>query len=230
MPLEDTKPSNMLRLLFIAIISVLFQCPSHAGDKISDSLNGINKNYGRLSGFSLIYSREVITRTMTMLGNQVKGDPATGRIHFKSPHFLRLDQETPGPETIIANRDTLWWYIPQKKCVHKYPSKKFGRELELLGEIFRGINRIRDRFQVTLANGQKQGEYQLELKPDPPWEEIDRVTLILTPNHYIRVMDIHNQLGSITRFKLEGLKEKKFNEDFFQFIVPDGVRLIEEGE
>ncbi len=196
---------------------------------MSDSLNGINKNYGRFIGFSLIYSREVITRTMAMLGNQVKGDLATGRIYFKSPHFLRLDQETPEPETIIADSDTLWWYIPQKKCAYKYPSKKFGKELDLLGEIFRGINRIRDRFQVTLSGDQKQGEYQLELKPDPPWEEISRVTLTLTPRHYIRVMDIHNQLGSITRFKLEGLKEEKFNKDFFRFIVPDGVRLIEEG-
>jgi len=221
----------MLRA-FITVFAIVFLSggsPALCDDDLSNILEGIRNKYSPLPGLSISYTREVITGTMSMLGNQVSGDMAEGRIYFKPPHFLRLEQETPKPETIIANGDTLWWYIPEKKHAYQYGSKGFGKELRLLTDIFRGLTQIDERFKVALVGRNERGEYQIELRPDPPWEQIDSVVITVTKGSQIRVVNSRNLLGSITRFTLEVLKsEEGFEKNFFQFIVPPGVRLVHE--
>ena len=224
----------MLRA-FITVFAIVFLSggsPALCNDDLSNILQGIRNRYSPLPGLSISYTREVITGTMSMLGDQVRGDMAKGRIYFKPPHFLRLEQETPKPETIISNGDTLWWYIPEKKQAYQYGSKGFGKELRLLTDIFRGLLQIDERFKVALVGRNEQGEYQIELRPDPPWEQIDSVVITVTNGSEIRVVNSRNLLGSITKFTLEGLKRKEgFEKNFFQFIVPPGVRLVhEEGQ
>ena len=200
-----------------------------ADESLVNILEGIQKNYGSLSGLSVPYSREVITRSMSMLGEQARGDMASGIIYFKHPYLLRLEQEKPKAETIISNNDTLWWYIPDKKCVYRYPAKNFGKELQLLSNIFRGLSQVENSFQVLLKDQSKSGKYKIELIPDPPWQEISKINLTVTEKYEIQTVRIHNLLGSITVFKLGDFTEKEgFEKGFFQFIVPEGVRLIVE--
>lgn len=217
------------RLIILPILIFLFHGLAIADESLVNILDGIQKNYGHLSGLSVPYSREVITRSMSMLGEQVGGDKASGTIYFKHPYLLRLEQKKPKAETIIANNDILWWYIPDKKCVYRYPAKDFGKELRLLSDIFRGLSQVENSFQVLLQGRNKSGEYEIELIPDPPWQEINKINLTVTKKYEIRTVRIHNQLGSITVFKLGGFTEKEgFEKGFFQFIAPEGVRLIVE--
>jgi outer membrane lipoprotein carrier protein len=222
--------TNMMkRLIILPILIFAFNGLAMADESLVNILEGIQKNYGRLSGLSVPYSREVITRSMSMLGEQARGDMASGTIYFKHPYLLRLEQEKPKAETIIANNDTLWWYIPDKKCAYRYPAKNFGKELQLLSDIFRGLSQVENSFQVLLQDRNKSGKYKLELIPDPPWQEINKINLTVTKKYEIQTVRIHNQLGSITVFKLGDLTEKEgFEKGFFQFIVPEGVRLIVE--
>ena len=194
----------MLRYIIILhLVLSLFVSPAFASNDLSDILDGIQKKYGHLPGLSVTYTREVITRSMSTLGSQVKGDLATGRIYFKPSHYMRLEQETPRSETIIYNGDILWWYIPGKKCVYK----------------------------VSIIDQKDTGEFLVKLRPDPSWENIDYMVLTLTSSNDIQGVDIHNQLGSITRFRLEKLTPKeKFEKGFFQFVVPKDVQLVEQGE
>jgi len=201
-----------------------------ADESLISILERIQKNYAHLSGLSVPYSREVITRSMSMLGDQVRGDMASGIIYFKHPYSLRLEQKEPKAETIIANNNTLWWYIPDMKCAYRYPAKEFGKELRLLSDIFRGLSQVENSFQVLLQDRNKSGEYEIELIPDPPWQEINKINLTVTKEYEIQAVRIHNQLGSITVFKLGDLTEKAgFEKGFFHFVVPEGVRLIVEG-
>ncbi|MBW1705304.1 MAG: outer membrane lipoprotein carrier protein LolA [Deltaproteobacteria bacterium] len=222
----------MIRAFVLSSLMLSLFCvsPVLGSDNLSGILEGIRNKHNHLPGLTVNYTREVITRSMSMLGNQVKGDIATGRIYFRPPYFLRLEQETPQAETIIANGETLWWYIPEKKRAHQYPFLEFGKELKLLSDIFRGLVRVEENFQIAMLMQEEQGAYGIELRPDPPWQEIDRIILTVTVGYDIRQVDIHNQLGSITRFKLEGLTAKeKFDENFFHFTFPEGVKLVKEG-
>lgn len=218
------------RLIIFLVMTWLFQGVSIADESLTTVLERIRKTYGPLPGLSVPYTREVITRSMSMLGGQAGGDTASGTIYFKHPHFLRLEQERPKPETIIANKDTLWWYIPEKKSAHRYPANDFGKELRLLSDIFRGLAHVEDSFQVVL-HGQSPSEgYEIELIPDPPWQEIDRIAVTATRQYEIRSIKIHNTLGTTTRFTLSALSEKTdFEEGFFQFVAPEGVKVIVEG-
>ena len=221
----------MLRglLVFHLLVLLLHGSLAFGNDELADILEGIQKKYGNLPGLTVNYTREVITRSMSMLGNQAKGDLAEGRIFFAPPYSLRLEQKTPNAETLITDGDTLWWYIPDKKTVHKYPFQEFGKELKLLSDIFRGLSEMEKSFQVTMHDPKGQEEYQIELRPDPPWQEIDRIILSVTRDFHIRVVNIHNQLGSITRFTLQGLASREqFPKGFFSFVLPRGVKLVEE--
>ena len=217
-------------VVFIFLITLFLANPAFGSDKLSGIIEGINDKYHDLPGLSVSYTREVLTRSMSMLGTRAKGDLATGKIYFRPPHCLRLEQEKPQAETIIANAENLWWYVPGKKRVHKYSSREFGKELELLSDIFRGLKQVEKRFRVTIVDQNDQGEYLVLLRPDPPWQDIERIRITVTPSFDIRVLEIFNQLGSITRFTLKDLAAKgDFKKDFFDFRVPDGVKLIEGG-
>jgi len=218
------------RLIFLLALTTLSEGICVADESLVTILEGIRKTYGPLPGLSVPYSREVITRSMSMLGEQARGDVASGRIYFKHPHFLRLEQVEPRPETLIANHDTLWWYVPDRKSVYRYPASDFGKELRLLSDIFRGLAHVENTFQVILHGRTPSGEYEIELIPDPPWQEIERIVITATQKHEIRTMSIHNTLGTVTRFTLGPLMEQRdFEEGFFQFEAPEGVRMIVEG-
>jgi outer membrane lipoprotein-sorting protein len=223
------KGVEMRKIILIIGLLTVLHSPVLAEDTLSTILRGIKNHYGMTSGLSVPYTREVITRSMGMLGAQAQGDLASGIIYFKSPHFLRLDQKKPGMETIIANNHILWWYIPQKKEAHRYKAKDFGKELRLLSNIFRGLAEVGDSFQTQLLKKDENGDHTIELVPDPPWQEINRIILTVSPAHEIRSVRIFNALGSVTQFNLGDFAlGQTFEKGFFEFVAPPGVKVISE--
>jgi outer membrane lipoprotein-sorting protein len=163
-----------------------------------------------------------------MLGETSKGDMAKGTIYFRPPSYLKLMQETPEAETVLVNEDTIWWYVPKKKIVYRYPSDEFGKELKLLSDIFSGLLKVEEKFRLVKLPDNKSGEHLISLYPDPPWQEVDHVVLTVTSGHEIVGVDIYNLLGGITRFRLlETMKKDLFEEGFFDFQVPEGVQVKE---
>jgi outer membrane lipoprotein-sorting protein len=207
----------------------MIQGTALAGDDLPQVLDGLKKTYGHLDAISIPYTREVITRSMSMLGSQAKGDLATGTIYFRPPDLLRLEQEKPKVETIIANSTTMWWYIPDKKTAYEYKTGQFGKELSLMTNIFRGLVEVEDNFQVTLHGKNSLDEYEMELIPTPPWQEIQKIEVMATNDYRIRTAKIHNLLGSITIFMLGEFTEiHTLDERFFTFTAPKGVKVISE--
>lgn len=212
----------------ISLVAVVMAgSPVGVAEELTDILGSIRQNYGSLPGLAVPYSREVITRTMAMMGSQVKGDLATGWIYFKPPHFLRLEQERPTREFLITDGTTLWWFLPDQKQAYRYDQESFGKELKLLSDLFGGLEDAEGRFQLALTSA-GEAETKLELRPDPPWEQVDHIVVTLDKGYAIRGVDIHNSLGGITRFHLEPMTERAIFEDgFFRFTAPEGVEVLE---
>ncbi len=222
----------MLRFAFTFLL-LLFLWPASlatADMQLSEILKGIQKRYGDLPGLSIPYKREIITRSMALLGGSMDADMASGQIHFRSPKFLRVQQDTPKPETIISDGNTLWWYVPHKNQVYQYPSHQLGKEIQLLNDIFQGLRGVEESFDVMLMETDEKGGYQIKLIPNPPWTEIQHIMLAISQEDYtIRKVETHNQIGGITRFILGDLSVKeKFPEDFFRFVAPEGVKVIQQ--
>ena len=212
------------------VLAFLIAVHGHAQDQLTKILDGIKKNYGTLSGLSLSYEREIITKSMAMLGDAVKSDAAGGQIYFMPPYFLKVQQETPTQEILTTDGKTLWWYIPAKNQVHRYPTDRLGPELRLLSDVFRGLKGVEEGFVVSLKEEAAAEPLKLELIPNPPWPDITHIDLYVTPAEYrIERLEIYNILGGLTRFRLgDKIKAESFKEDFFRFKIPDGAKVIEE--
>ena len=204
--------------------------PILADDQLSGILDGVLERYSNLPGLEVRYKREIITKSMALLGDQMGTDLAYGRIYFKPTNFLKVEQDTPRPETVTTDGDTLWWYIPQENLVYQYPSQKLGKELMLLNDIFHGLKDVGESFNVVQSDIDDEQEYNLQLIPNPPWQEIEHIKLsVARDNFNIRMVEIHNYFGSITRFILEDFSIKENLEElFFRFVAPEGVRVVKE--
>jgi len=220
------------KTIILLILFLLQGSLAVAEDQLPGILQGIRARYGPLPGLAVSYEREVITRSMAMLGIQTKKDLASGKIYFKPPHFLRVQQKTPKPEVVIITSETLWWYIPQKKQVYRYPSRKLGQEMQLLSDIFQGLREVESRFKVNLIAYSTAKGHEIQLNPNPPWEQIDRIKLWVDPvNYHIRIFETYNYLGGLTRFTLEEpTSQGVFEKNFFDFLVPKDVTVIEEDQ
>jgi len=225
------KENNRVKYVCIVLLLVFSFQPLRAGaeDQVSSIIRGIRKTYAGLPGLEVPYQRVILTKSMVMLGGQVNSDLATGKIYFMPPCFLKVEQRTPGEEFVITDGTTLWWYIPNKKQVYKYPSEKLGKGLKVLGEIFQGLKAVEESFGVTFEGQNSQGNFLLQLKPQPPWPDIDHIALSVNPQDYtICTVGIYDPVGGLTKFTLGKLREKTLDKDFFRFTVPNGVKVIEE--
>lgn len=201
-----------------------------ANEQLTDVLDGVIRMYGDLPGFTVNYQREIITKSMAMLGDDMRSDIATGSFMFKPPDYLKVLQDSPSQEIITTDGQTIWWYLPGEKLVYHYTTEKLGKELRLLSNIFRGLSDVGDNFEASLTEAGNDEEYHLVLVPKEPWEEIDHITLsVCRDDFHILVVEIHNFLGSITRFKLGDISvQESLEKDFFNFVPPAGVEVVEE--
>jgi outer membrane lipoprotein carrier protein len=220
----------LLRLVAAMLFALSFVQQALCADDIAAVLDGLKKRYGGASALTLPYSRETITRTMTMLPGKVRGDLASGILYFRPPYYMRMEQEKPEPETLLSDGERIWWHVPAKNLVQVYPFQRSGKEFLLLSDVLRGLSDVGERFTTSLLPSQgNNGNLLLELKPEPPWEEIERIVLEVTKDNRIAVVLIHNRLGGITRFELgEAHSTKDLPQSLFQFTPPPGCKVVEE--
>jgi outer membrane lipoprotein-sorting protein len=219
----------MLRSACALLLLIIVSLPNlvMADQQLSQILDGLQKTYSQLPGLSLPYEREVITRSMAMLGGGTNKDLATGQLYFQPPSSVKIQQETPKPETMYTEGTVLWYYVPHKNQAYRYPSPEF---VQLLGDIFRGLRDAEERFDIVLSSVSEDGRCELNLTPNPPWSGIQHLELtVLQMDYTIKKVEIYDSAGGITRFILGDLHvENSFPEDFFRFHVPEGVEVIEE--
>jgi len=216
-------------LLYIAW-SLSHAIVARADDQLSVVLDGILKRYGEIKGMSVPYKRVIITKSMAMLGNEVKSDNAAGTILFMPPHYLAIRQTTPGKETVTTNGQTVWYYIESKKIAYEYQAEALDKVIKPLIEIFSGLSKVEENFDVTQSDLADKKDFHLKLVPNPASAEVDYIDLIVERNGFdIRVIEIHNLLGGITRFTLDDLSIRKdLQQKDFIFKAPAGVAIKKE--
>ena len=219
----------MLKAAFALMLFIIVYLPNVvlADQQLQQILDGVQKTYSQLPGLSLPYERESITRSMALLGGGTNKDLARGQLYFKPPSFVKIQQETPKPETMYTEGPVLWYYAPHKNEAYRYPSPDF---VQLLSDVFQGLRDVEERFDVVLSRISEDGMCELKLSPNPPWPSIQHLALTVSQMAYtIQKVEIYNSAGGITRFTLGDLHvENSFPEDFFRFNVPEGVDVIEE--
>ncbi len=228
----EKKKFRFFLMIFCGLAGLFFfPFDGYGENDLFSVLEGVKTKYNCVHGLKISYRREVITKTMAMLGTQAGGDLASGKIFFKPPNLVRLEQSSPRIETLVTNGKSLWWYIPEEKKVYVYSSEQFGNELKALNTIWTGFTDKAKSFKITLLGKDQKGNYLLELVPDPPWEQVDRIKVKVSETFEIQSIDIINTLGTTTRFYFDKIISTGDLEDhFFEFTVPEGVKVIHEME
>ncbi len=224
--------SNIKLKFFISLIfCFILICPVvHADTKVSDVLEKVVEKYKPFStGMSVPYEREILTKSMAMLDG-VGLDKASGTFFFRGPDLLKIQQEKPDVEDVISNGKTVWWYVPEKKTAYSF--NDIGKELTVLSTIFMGIKNPEDTFTITMAGSKSKDEYLLTLTPNEAWEDIDDIKVHVSAADYsITRIEIIDMVGNLTRFRLGKFEKKNdLNDSFFDFKVPEGVKVIEEDQ
>jgi outer membrane lipoprotein-sorting protein len=216
-------------ILFYILLFV-YMLPGNAYPDVESSkiISGLRAKYGNATGWNAKYAREAISKTMAMLGEADRHDVARGNLYFEPPHFLRLEQDSPQKELLITNGQIVWWYLPIKKEVYKYPAAKFGQELSLLSDVLKGIEYSENEFQIAIKETPETGSHHIILKRDPPWQDIDHLEMMLSKEDFaIKQLDIYNSIGGLTSFFLSDWKEVQPKPESFTFSPPPGVKVID---
>jgi outer membrane lipoprotein-sorting protein len=226
--MANIKYTKLITVISLILFTALIFPVTGAETKGSQVLNKILETHRPYSaGMSVPYQREILTRSMSML-DDVGSDIASGAFFFREPDMLKVEQKEPVIEYVISNGKNIWFYEPEKKSASRMDS--IGRSLSIISMIFTGLKNPEETFNISLLEPDGEDYYELTLIPNETWEEIDNIRIIVTKKEYrINRIDIIDITGNLTRFKLGAFEQKKGLETgFFDFTVPDGVRVIEE--
>jgi outer membrane lipoprotein carrier protein len=153
-----------------------------------------------------------------------------GEVWIRKPGMMRWDYTKPEPQTIIANGDTLWIYLPrERQVIRDQVNHSMGTRTPAL--FLAGQARLTELFNITGAPAQDPSEaglLSLELTPKAGGSPHTHVQLGIDSTSYlVRRVRLTDALGNITTMWFSNIDtEGRVEPSMFQFQVPPGVEVI----
>jgi outer membrane lipoprotein carrier protein len=153
-----------------------------------------------------------------------------GQVWILKPGMMRWDYTIPERQTIIANGDTLWIYLPEdRQVIRDHINHSLGTRTPAL--FLAGQARLTDLFIVAGGSTQRPGEgglLQLELTPKGETLLYTQVDLGIDPSSYlVKLVRVVDALGNMTAMWFSDIDtEAAVAPSLFQFHVPPGVEVM----
>ena len=153
-----------------------------------------------------------------------------GEVWILKPGMMRWDYTKPEPQTIIANGDSLWIYLPRdRQVIRDQVNHSVGTRTPAL--FLAGQARLTELFTITGAPAQDSSEaglLPLELTPKAGALPHTHVQLGIDATSYlVRRVRLTDALGNITTMWFSHIDtEGRVEPSMFQFQVPPGVEVI----
>lgn len=153
-----------------------------------------------------------------------------GQVWILKPGMMRWDYAKPERQTIIANGDTLWIYLPQdRQVIRDQVNHSMGTRTPAL--FLAGQAQLTELFSITGAPAQDSSEaglLPLELTPKAGALPHTHVQLGIDASSYlVRRVRLTDPLGNSTTMWFSNIDtEGKVDPSMFQFQVPPGVDVI----
>ena len=153
-----------------------------------------------------------------------------GQVWILKPGMMRWDYTTPERQTIIANGDTLWIYLPEdRQVIRDHINHSLGTRTPAL--FLAGQARLTDLFTVQGTSIQGPGEgglLQLELTPKGATLPYTQVSLGIDPSSYlVKLVRVIDAVGNMTAMWFSDIDtEAAVTPSLFQFQVPPGVEVM----
>jgi outer membrane lipoprotein carrier protein len=143
---------------------------------------------------------------------------------------MRWDYTKPERQTIIADGDTLWIYIPaDRQVIRERVQETLGSRTPAL--FLAGEGRLTELFTVVGPPSQVPGEdglLQLELRPKEGLSQYAGVQLGIDPTSFLVVrVTLRDMLGNLTTMRFSEIDTRSaIDPALFQFQVPPGVEVV----
>ncbi len=230
-----TSRKNLQRFLAaaagLAFIFTLLIPAAWAEITKTDVLSGLKDRYAHMTGMAADYIRVTTSPSMEKIYKASSSQTASGRLFYKKPNKLRLNQTAPDPELLITDGTTVWWYIPEENVVQKYSGQALMTQLEPLLDFLNGLGDLEKSFSVSLFPIIVKGESRFELTLEPKTKGTNLQELIVWLNaddYTLTGFRFTSTLREVTEFELSAvIFNPGINDDTFQFQVPDEAEVIE---
>jgi outer membrane lipoprotein carrier protein len=153
-----------------------------------------------------------------------------GQVWILKPGMMRWDYTKPERQTIIANGDTLWIYLPEdRQVIRDHINHSLGTRTPAL--FLAGQARLTDLFMVAGMLPQGPGEaglLQLELTPKGEALPYTQVYLGIDPSSYlVKLVRVIDGVGNTTAMWFSNIDtEAPVAPSLFQFQVPPGIEVM----
>jgi outer membrane lipoprotein carrier protein len=153
-----------------------------------------------------------------------------GEVWILKPGMMRWDYSKPERQTIIANGETLWIYLPEERqVIRDQVQTSMGTRTPAL--FLAGQARLAELFSVASSASQVPGEeglLRLELTPKEGTLPYSHVELGIHPtSYYVARVKLVDPLGSVTTMWFSDIDtQAAVHPSLFQFQVPSGVEVI----
>ncbi|MDR0355434.1 MAG: outer-membrane lipoprotein carrier protein LolA [Deltaproteobacteria bacterium] len=200
---------------------------------LDGALAGLAERYKDLNSFSAQYVRTTVTPAMDSVFKSSAAQTAEGLLQWEKVSKLRLDQKKPASEAMMTDGQIVWWHIPSEKLVYIYRDVDLAGELAPLLSFMSGLDDLREKFFIRLADGEdlRPGQTGLELAAKDGSEERGQIIIYCDEDYVLTGFRLSSLTGEKTDFFLSRPKmNPRFSKGHFVFEVPRGTTVIEEEE
>ena len=155
----------------------------------------------------------------------------SGTLWLKKPGKMRWEYRSPRGKLFLSDGKDAWFYVPGECQVRRTAVKKLDDLRSPLAFLL-GKTKLEKELQgLGLAPDVAPlvpGNVVLRGVPKSLADRVSQVLLEITPEHWIGRILIEEVDGSITEYRFTSYRENVDVPDHrFQFVVPDGVEVID---
>jgi outer membrane lipoprotein carrier protein len=170
--------------------------------------------------FTEIYQGEGMSRT------------ESGTLWLKKPGKMRWEYRSPRAKLFVSDGKEAWFYVPGERQVQRTAVKKLDDLRSPLAFLLGKTKLEKELTGLSLAPDVTPliaGDTVLRGVPKAMADRVSQVLLEITPGNQISRIVLEEGSGSTTEYRITDQKEDvKVSDQRFEFVVPDGVEVIEQ--
>jgi outer membrane lipoprotein carrier protein len=225
-----TRSKAFSRFLIMLFGAGLLLCsPAWAAQPEAAALAAkVQKRYQAVQSLSAYYTRA--SRFVAGGGQSARQVKAQGRLFWRRPVSLRMDQAEPNAEKVVTTSQGVWWARPERKRADLYPLEQFTTGLQSLLDVLGGLAKVDQAFNLETP---KPEETALADGPvlvlSPKVKRIDLKRLVVWfdgKDMLLKGFRMQSLVGDVTEYRLRNmLINPNMPADTFTYKPPAGFKV-----
>ncbi len=199
----------MFLWLLLCFLTPLPPTPAEEPSPGAELARRVQLRYQKVLALSARYQRT--SRYLATGGKGPRQVQAAGRLLWRRPLSLRLEQDQPRPELVVTTAQGVWWVRPHRRRADLYPLEQFTAGLRSLLDVLGGLARVEESFRLRQPTPQERelagDDLVLVLQPRRRRADLKRLVVWFQPQSLLLSgFRIVNLLGDQTDYRLSGLE------------------------